>query len=447
MNKSAAASHDPAPAHEERPAIDPFMRRLENERTINQILRTVAEPGSLEEILLKCLDLLLATSWLSILPKGGVFLVGKEGGFLELTAQRNLSAPLMTLCARVAFGQCLCGRAAATKKIIHAACVDHRHEIRFDGMQSHGHYNVPILDGGTVLGVLVLYLPHEHESSASETDFLESVSDILSLVIRLKQHQSHLEEVVQERTKNLVQAMQEAQVANKVKTEFLANISHELNTPLNAIIGFSEIMMNEMFGPLGGNMYTEYSKDIHNSGTHLKSIISDIMDISKVELGRVDMCKEELQVRDVLEFPIQLVRQLDYAEGINIHCAIPENICVFMGDKVRIRQIILNIVSNAVKYTKTGGRVDITAQKDHLGGLVISVADTGIGIDKEQLAHVEEPFYRAAGSFARSHEGTGLGLTLAKRLMEAHGGRLEIISLPGKGTVVHLRFPAESSVE
>ena len=170
---------------------------LENERALNALLRTVTNRSSLETILHECLDILLAVSWLSLLPKGGVFLVQDEADTLDLVAQRGLSFELLTLCARVPFGRCLCGRAAAERELVHANCIDARHDIRFDEMKPHGHYNVPILDGGNVVGVMVLYLPHGHGAKRRETRFLTAVADILSLIIRQKRVERDLKQAVE----------------------------------------------------------------------------------------------------------------------------------------------------------------------------------------------------------------------------------------------------------
>ncbi len=177
-------------------ASEDHSNALENERALNALLRTVTNSASLDAILLECLDIMLAVSWLSLLPKGGVFLVREEADTLHLIAQRGLSDELLTLCARVPFGKCLCGRAAAARRLIHANCVDTRHDISFDGMKPHGHYNVPILDGGNVVGVIVLYLPHGHGAKPSEIGFLTAVADILSLVIRQKRVEQDLKEAV-----------------------------------------------------------------------------------------------------------------------------------------------------------------------------------------------------------------------------------------------------------
>ncbi len=173
-------------------------RALENERALNALLRRLAGRSDLRPALEECLEILLAVSWLSIEPRGGIFLADAEGGTLELVVDRGLDPELRTICARVPFGRCLCGRVAASRKLLHARCLDERHENGFPGMRPHGHYIVPVLSGDTVLGVMVLYLPHGHPRDEGEVRFLRSVADILSLVIRQIRSQQHLEEACRE---------------------------------------------------------------------------------------------------------------------------------------------------------------------------------------------------------------------------------------------------------
>jgi len=186
------ADHDPASD-----APEDWSHMLENERALNTLLRTVTNDAPLDEILIECLDILLSVSWLSLLPKAGVFLVQDEAAVLQLVAQRGLSDELLTQCARVPFGKCLCGRAAAGRQLIHTDCVDVRHDISFEGMEPHGHYNVPIMDAGKVVGVMVLYLPHGHPAKQRETQFLTAVADIFSLIIRQKRMEQDLKDAIE----------------------------------------------------------------------------------------------------------------------------------------------------------------------------------------------------------------------------------------------------------
>jgi two-component system cell cycle sensor histidine kinase PleC len=225
-----------------------------------------------------------------------------------------------------------------------------------------------------------------------------------------------------------------AEGANKAKGEFLANMSHELRTPLNAINGFSEIMMGEMYGPLGDDRYKEYAGDIHASGQHLLALINDILDMSKIEAGKLKLRMEAVHVEDVAEDTIRLMRNRADAAGLTLSMDLaraPETECDYRA----VKQILLNLVSNAVKFTPRGGAVRITAQP--VGArLKLSVTDTGIGIAKGDLERLAKPFEQVETQHSKTTQGTGLGLALTKSLVELHGGELTIASEPGRGTTV-----------
>ncbi|WP_162906659.1 PAS-domain containing protein [Algihabitans albus] len=241
-------------------------------------------------------------------------------------------------------------------------------------------------------------------------------------------------------------AKESAEIANRTKSEFLANMSHELRTPLNAIIGFSEIMKNEVMGPLGGRRYRAYAEDIWDSGTHLLNIINDILDVSKAEAGMLDLVEEEVRLADVAEAAHRLVRQRAESSGVKIHIALPQPLPSIWADPRRMKQILLNLLSNAVKFTPWGKRVSLRAGVDDEGSLAIEVIDQGIGISEEDLERVLEPFTQADSSLSRRHEGTGLGLPLTRALIEMHGGRLQLTSVQGEGTVARVTLPANRLV-
>ncbi|MBO9708379.1 MAG: PAS-domain containing protein [Caulobacter sp.] len=238
-----------------------------------------------------------------------------------------------------------------------------------------------------------------------------------------------------------------AEGANKAKSEFLANMSHELRTPLNAINGFSEIMMNEMFGPLGDQRYKGYSLDIHNSGQHLLALINDILDMSKIEAGKMNLKFEPLHLQDVTEDAVRLVRNRAEAAGLKLEVdfpALPE----VEADYRAVKQVLLNLLSNAIKFTPRAGRVTVRAElrRDPLGERVrVSVTDTGIGIAAEDLARLARPFEQVESQHAKTTQGTGLGLALTKSLVEMHDGALEMASTPGEGTTVSFVLPLRQS--
>jgi len=256
----------------------------------------------------------------------------------------------------------------------------------------------------------------------------------------------NLERKVDERTLELIEAMDKAETANLSKTEFLANMSHELRTPLNAIIGFSEIIEMAMFGPLEGQ-YQEYAKDINSSGEHLLGIISDILDISKVETGELDIDEELINVEETAAACEVMVRSRAVDSGVTLTIELSTGLPLLNADPLRVKQILLNLIGNAIKFTPEGGLISVTGKVANSGGVALMVEDTGIGIDEEDIPTALEKFGQIRDGHTHAHEGAGIGLALSNLLMERHGGRLEIASEVGKGTIVTVIFPPERSTD
>ncbi|MCA1909764.1 MAG: PAS domain S-box protein [Magnetospirillum sp.] len=239
----------------------------------------------------------------------------------------------------------------------------------------------------------------------------------------------------------MAEAREAAELSNRAKTEFLATMSHELRTPLNAIIGFSEIIENELLGPVGTGEYRDYARDINDSGRHLLALINDILDVARLEVGRFVMVEAELDVLEAIHASVMLVGERAKVAGLRIAEHIPDDLPKLFGDERRIKQAIANILANAVKFTPAQGRVSVSA-KANADGLDIEVSDSGIGIAPGDMTKIMSPFGQAESSLARRFDGAGLGLPLARRFMDLHGGRLSIASAPGHGTIVNLHFPA-----
>ena len=241
-------------------------------------------------------------------------------------------------------------------------------------------------------------------------------------------------------------AMEEAMAANRTKSEFLANMSHELRTPLNAIIGFSEVMQKGTLGPVGNPKFLEYADDINDSGRHLLSLINDILDLSKIEIGKIELREETIDVASVLRSCLILVKERADDKDLKLTCEIPDDLPLLRADGRKLKQIVINLLSNAVKFTDPGGEVTLKAWFRPLSGFVLQVTDNGIGIALEDIPKVLEPFSQVDSTLSRKYDGTGLGLPLTKSLVEIHGGSFDLQSKLGVGTTVTARFPAERIV-
>ena len=287
-------------------------------------------------------------------------------------------------------------------------------------------------DGGYVsVGTDITALKtHEEKLVHSEKRLMATVADLRASQQRLAEL---AEKYAEEKTR--------AEEANQAKSKFLANMSHELRTPLNAIIGFSEIMESGMFGPLGAEKYHEYCSDIRGSGQYLLEVINDILDMSKIEAGRIRLDFEDLSIDTLLNEAMRVVAARAQNKQLQLSARISPELRL-RADRRALKQIALNLLSNAVKFTPVGGRVTVRGRAtDHC--ITLAIADTGIGIAKDALARLGRPFEQVESQLTKSHQGSGLGLAISKSLVELHGGRMRIRSTLGKGTLVVVRLPLE----
>jgi signal transduction histidine kinase len=279
---------------------------------------------------------------------------------------------------------------------------------------------------------------------AGATDFISKPINwvVLGHRVRYMLRASQAFEELRQNQERLIAAKEEIEAASRAKTEFLANMGHELRTPLNSIIGFSTLIRDGSFGPVS-HRYAEYASAIAESGSHLLAVINGILDYARSDANRLVLAEEEVEIARAVAFSIGTIEDMARRAEIDCHCDIPDDLPRFFGDAAKLRQILINLLSNAVKFTPAGGKVRVSIERDADAGLAFCVADTGIGIPADKMPIALAPFGQVESSFTRSYDGVGLGLPLAKRFVELHGGTMTIESEPGKGTAVTARFPKE----
>jgi signal transduction histidine kinase len=294
--------------------------------------------------------------------------------------------------------------------------------------ESHTQVCVPLVKDDFSIGAVMVRRTEVRPFTDKQIALLQTFADQAVIAIE----NVRLFNEIQEKSKQL-------ETANKHKSDFLANMSHELRTPLNAIIGFSEVLSDRMFGELNDKQ-ADYLKDIHESGKHLLSLINDILDLSKIEAGRMDLELTQFDLPNALQNALTLVRERAMRHGIALGLDVDKRVGEVKADERKVKQIMLNLLSNAVKFTPDGGKVDVRARMD-TDKVEVSVTDTGIGIAKEDQEMVFEEFRQAGRDYTKKAEGTGLGLALTKRFVELHGGSISLQSEPGKGSTFSFTLP------
>ncbi len=288
----------------------------------------------------------------------------------------------------------------------------------------------------TMLGTLLLHETRRHEA---EKEVRESEARLATQANELAKQADELATQANE----LAQARDTAERANRAKSRFLANMSHELRTPLNAILGFSEVIAQECLGPVGTPRYKEYASDVHSSGAHLLSLINDLLDVAKIEAGKMEIAPRRLDTRSTFDIALKLIGAKAREKKQKLVITISPDAPPLYADERALKQILINLVSNAVKFTLEGGKIAVTAGPASDGGFQIVCEDNGPGIPQEKLNNIFAPFSQVDNRYDRQTGGTGLGLTLVRNLTELHGGRVWLESEYGTGCRAYVVLPAE----
>jgi len=359
-----------------------------------------------------------------------------DGELVHLAALRNL-APEGAAAIRQAFPMPLSragasARAIMTRSIVHIADVREDPEYALQGLAQTASFrsilSVPMLRDGQPIGTITVAADRAVPFPDKQVALLKTFAD--QAVIAVENVRLFTE--IQEKTAQL-------EIANRHKSEFLANMSHELRTPLNAVIGFSEVLLEQMFGEVNPKQQ-EYLNDILSSGKHLLSLINDILDLSKIEAGRMELEAQPFDLPAALDNALTLIKERAARNSIGLVVHVDPGIGEILADERKVKQVLLNLLSNAVKFTPEGGKITMSATLNG-GAVEVSVADTGIGIAAEDQQAIFEEFRQVGSDYARKREGTGLGLALARRLVELHGGTLTVASEPGKGSTFTFTIP------
>ena len=409
-------------------------RSVEELRALGEIGRTLASTLDLPTVL----DTILSHANVLAGTDGGViyefaaderrfYLLRVSDGFDDAFLAALRSTPLV-------FGEGAMGRAAELREPVQIPDIRdasvYSSRVR-EAVLTAGYralLAVPLLSEDEVVGALVVNRRTPGEFEARVVDVLRTFGTQSALAIQ----NARLFREIEEKSRQL-------EAANRHKDEFLASMSHELRTPLNAVIGFSEVLLERMFGDVNAKQ-EEYLRDILASGRHLLSLINDILDLAKIEAGRMELDLEDFDIAQAIDNAVVLIRERATRKGLTLDMRLDRELGSLRGDQRKVKQVLLNLLSNAVKFTPEGGRIEIRAQRLD-GHVEVSVADTGIGIAPEDLEAVFEEFRQVGTDYAKKHEGTGLGLTLSRKFVELHRGRIWVKSQPGEGSTFTFTLP------
>ncbi|HXX58655.1 MAG TPA: PAS domain S-box protein [Thermodesulfovibrionales bacterium] len=398
-------------------------RNYHIQRVISTVLKISLEPISLDEQMNRALDLILSVPHLALRSKGSIFLVEDSSRELVLKAERGMTEQEQTVCRKVPFDKCLCGRSASTCEVLFADCVDDRHEIRFEGMFPHGHYCVPIASGGRALGLISVYVNEGHERAVDEEEFLTAVANTLAGVIERRLAESEKLRLREELAQN-----EKLAALGRIS----ANVAHEIRNPLTSVGGFARRLQKRISE---GTKEREYADSIVSEVDSLERILKDVLTYARVAVPRMEGHRIEEVIGDVLMIYGEIFRE----RAINIQKSFG-NVPEARIDKDQVKEAIINLVSNALDSMQDGGTLTITtslASVKEVPHVVVGIGDSGGGIPDETLDRIFEPFFTTK----IAKKGVGLGLPITKKIMEDHGGFVTVESTVGKGSLFSLYFP------
>ncbi len=412
----AATSADAARAENARYLAD-------THKVIATILALALEEIPLDDLLGKTLDLILSIPWLSIERKGAIFLVEEGQKALVMKVNRGLASPLLSSCARVPFGWCMCGLAAASGKAEYSSRLDDRHSTRYHGIVEHGHYCVPICSENATLGMINTYLAPGHERSEMEVEFLTSVANTLAGVIMRRRESAE---------------RRRAEVASRAKSEFLALVSHELLTPVTAVMLSCERLERDRASPLSSR-HAQILYRMEGALSRLASTIRLLLEHARLDTAGPSVRLEAVDLAELAARVVEEVRPIAQRKGLAVRFALEEPLPPVQTDERLLKVVLANLASNAVKFTTEGWVAMKVGYRD--GAHRIAVEDTGPGIPEGERARIFEPFEPLEPLSKKHVPGMGLGLALAHRLATALGARLELEPAHGAGSTFVVTLP------